>query len=54
MSYRERGVRAETEERSGGLKGKKGRKGIRRNIRGAISREAMEGIYLLMAYLVVK
>jgi hypothetical protein len=47
-------VRAETEECSGGLEEKKGREAIRRNIRGAMSREAMEGIYILMAYLVVK
>jgi hypothetical protein len=45
---------AEIEEWSGGLKEKKGREAIRRNIRGAMSHEAMEGILFLMAYIVVK
>jgi hypothetical protein len=45
---------AETEERSRGLKEKKGREAIRRNIRGAMSHEAIEGILFLMAYIVVK
>lgn len=47
-------MRAETEESSGGSKEKKEREAIRTNIREAMSREAMEGINLLMAYLVVK
>ena len=42
------------EEWSGGLKEKTGREATRRNIRRAMSHEAMEGILFLTAYIVVK
>jgi hypothetical protein len=44
---------AETAEWSGGLENK-GREATRRNIRGAISHEALEGMLFLIAYIAVK